>query len=106
MFVAINYITCKSHYRSRFEHLFSTRAGAIDRMPGFIRMQVLRPTEDGHDYLIMSHWQDEASFKAWAKSPEFLEGHKRGFDDIKAAKAAGEELPMTSTFRTYQVIAE
>ncbi len=106
MFVAINYITCKPHYKSRFEHLFATRAKAIDRMPGFIRMQVLRPTQDGQDYLIMSNWRDEESFRAWTKSGEFLEGHQRGFEDLKAAKQAGLEPPLTSTFRTYEVIAE
>lgn len=106
MFVAINYIACKPHYKSRFEHLFATRVKAIDRMPGFIRMQVLRPTEEGHEYLIMSNWQNEASFKAWTKSKEFLEGHQRGFKDLKAAKHAGSEPPMTSNFRTYEVIAD
>ena len=39
-FVAINYIACEQHYRERFEELFATRAHAIDRMPGFVDMQV------------------------------------------------------------------
>jgi heme oxygenase (mycobilin-producing) len=42
MFVAINYITCTEQYRERFETLFGTRAKAIDRMPGFRHMEVLR----------------------------------------------------------------
>ena len=35
-FVAINFISCKSHYRERFEELFANRAHAIDKMPGFL----------------------------------------------------------------------
>ncbi len=104
-FVAINYITCKPEYRERFEHLFKTRARAIDRLPGFRGMYVLRPHCEGDAYLVVSHWDTEAHFKAWLQSPEFLEGHKRGFEDIREAKARGEEPPMRSDFRTYEVVA-
>ncbi len=104
-FVAINYITCKDHYKNRFEELFGTRAHAIDTMPGFKFMEVLKPMDGGNIYLIVSHWDSEDSFKNWTKSDEFLEGHKRGFEDIKTAREKGEELPMSSDFKTYEVIA-
>lgn len=104
-FVAINYINCKDHYKARFEELFGSRAHAIDRIPGFKFMEVLRPRDGGNQYLIVSHWDNEDSFKTWTKSKEFLEGHKRGFEDIKIAREKGEELPMTSDFKTYEVIA-
>lgn len=102
---------------------FSTRAKAIDRMPGFCGMQVLRPrgrvggksevapkgVEGGREpfnaYLVISFWRSGADFERWTGSPEFLEGHKRGFDDIRKAKEAGLEPPMTSVFHTYDVIA-
>jgi heme-degrading monooxygenase HmoA len=103
-FVAINYIQCEPHYQQRFEELFATRAHAIDRMPGFVDMQVLKPSGDG-EYLIVSHWASEEAFKTWTSSPEFLEGHKRGFEDIKKAKAEGTKAPMNSTFKTYKVIS-
>lgn len=103
-FVAINYITCKPEYRERFEYLFKTRARAIDRLPGFRGMYVLRPQREDDAYLVVSHWDSEAHFRAWLQSPEFLEGHKRGFEDLREAKARGEEPPMRSDFRTYEVI--
>jgi heme-degrading monooxygenase HmoA len=104
-FVAINYIRCKQEYRARFEELFGTRAHAIDRMAGFIDMHVLRPQTDDGEYLIVSFWETEETFKAWTQSPEFLEGHKRGFEDIRTAKERGEDPPMKSDFKTYEVIA-
>jgi heme-degrading monooxygenase HmoA len=104
-FVAINYITCEPTYRERFETLFATRAKAIDRMPGFIDMEVLRPSSEG-EYLIVSRWSSQESFQQWTKSPEFLEGHKRGFEDIRQAKERGEKPPMQSSFKTYEIIAE
>ena len=103
-FVAINYISCEPHYRERFEQLFGTRAHAVDHMPGFVDMQVLKPNADG-EYLIVSHWSSEEAFKTWTSSPEFLEGHKRGFEDIRAARERGEKPPMSSSFKTYEVIA-
>jgi heme-degrading monooxygenase HmoA len=105
MFVAVNYITCNEDYKNRFEELFGTRAGAIDKMPGFRNMEVLKPSDGQGDYLIVSHWDDESQFQAWTKSPAFLEGHKRGFEDIAKAKASGQEPPMKSNFKTYKVIA-
>ena len=104
-FVAINYISCKDHYRERFEELFATRAKAIDTMPGFKFMEVLKPKQNGDHYLIVSHWESEENFKIWTKSPEFIKGHIRGFEDIKIAKEKGEEPPMTSSFKTYEVIS-
>lgn len=104
-FVAINYITCKPHYKDRFEQLFATRAHAIDRMPGFRYMEVLKPKNEDDKYLIVSHWDSEENFRNWTKSPEFLEGHSRGFEDIRKAKENGEEPPMSSDFKTYEVIS-
>lgn len=104
-FVAINYISCEEHYRTRFEELFGSRAHAIDRLPGFIEMEVLKPNAEG-EYLIISHWENEESFKKWTTSPEFLEGHKRGFEDLRLARARGENPPMSSTFKTYRTLAK
>ena len=103
-FVAINTIHCRPEYRERFEELFKTRARAIDRLPGFRHMHVLSPSREGDAYLVVSYWKSEEDFQAWTKSPEFLEGHKRGFEDLRLAKERGEEPPMTSQFATYSVL--
>lgn len=74
-------------------------------MPGFRHMEVLKPDAQDDHYLIVSHWDNEENFSNWASSPEFREGHQRGFEDIKLARERGEEPPMSSDFRTYKVIA-
>lgn len=104
-FIAVNRIAVRDDYRDRFEELFATRAQAIDELPGFKRMSVLRPAREDEPYLVMSEWESESSFQAWLKSPEFLEGHRRGFADVAAAKAKGEEPPMKSDFLTYEVVS-
>lgn len=103
-FVAVNFIHCESSYRERFEELFRTRAHAIDRLPGFIAMRVLQPQTEGGDYLVVSEWASRDAFDGWRQSPEFLEGHRRGFEDVRAAREAGLTPPMTSRFETYNVL--
>lgn len=105
-FVAINYITCEEHYMEKFEHLFSTRAHAIDTMPGFIDMYVLKPQKNEEPYLVISHWETEEAFKQWTQSTAFIEGHKRAFADLEQYKLEGKQAPMKSSFKTYQVISE
>lgn len=103
-FVAVNYIDCSEQYVPRFEELFSSRVGAIDTLPGFRHMHVLKPQRASDAYLIVSYWDDESCFHAWTRSPAFLEGHKRGFDDIRKAREQGLEPPMKSTFKTYEIL--
>lgn len=105
-FVAINYISCTEAYRNRFEELFASRAGFIDTMPGFVKMHVLRPSTPGQDYLIVSYWETETAFKEWTRSEAFMKGHRRGFEDLAKAKAEGRPAPMSSSFKTYNIISE
>ena len=104
-FVAVNAINCKEDYKLRFEQLFATRAHAIDTMPGFIKMHVLKPQQPDGQYLIVSYWSSEEAFKTWTQSPQYIEGQKRGFEDIAKAKKEGKEAPMSSSFKTYEVIS-
>ena len=105
MFVAVNYITVIEEYKERFETLFATRAKAIDRMPGFRNMEVMKNVDGKGQYLIVSHWDSADQFKKWTTSPEFIDGHQRGFEDIANAKKQGREAPMKSDFITYEVIS-
>lgn len=103
-FVAVNFITCLESYQERFEELFKTRAHSIDTLPGFLTMHVVRQNDENGKYMVVSYWENEESFKNWMSSKEFLEGHKRGFTDIAAAREKGEPVPMKSEFKTYSII--
>jgi len=105
-FVAVNFISCTAPYRERFEQLFGSRAHAIDRVPGFRHMVVLRPEREGDDYLVVSFWTDRAAFDGWRTSPAFAEGHRRGFDDVRQARERGEPAPMASSMRLYQILSD
>ncbi len=105
-FVAINSIACTDAYRERFETLFKSRAHAIDKLPGFHNMVVLKPSSGTGDYLVVSYWDDRASFENWHKSSAFAEGHRRGFDDVRQARERGEQPPMTSHMELYDILCD
>lgn len=104
MFVTINYISCSTSYMERLEYLMQTRKKEIDNMPGFIEMEVLKPNGGDNVYLIISHWEDKSYFDNWRKSEAFAKGHRRGFEDIEKARKEGNEQPIKSTFKTYEIL--
>jgi heme-degrading monooxygenase HmoA len=59
-----------------FEQTFIGRDRAVDKMQGFIDMQVLRPTE-GRTYVVLTRWQSHEAFKAWTTSEAFVAAHRK-----------------------------
>lgn len=77
MFVTCNRIFVNPDYRDAFEERFSTRAGLVETMPGFVSFHLLRPTQDGDPYVVMTFWQSYDHFNAWTESEAFRQGHGR-----------------------------
>jgi len=101
MFVMMNRMTVLESDREHFEHLFETRAKAVDRRPGFMKAEILRPTK-GNTYIVMTHWKDKDSFLAWTKSSEHKEGHERAGD----FRDPDGNMRLTSSVEMYEVFAE
>ena len=76
MFVVTNRVPVADQYREEFERRFKNRAGQIDKQPGFVRMEILRPLNDTSCYCVSVVWENEAAFKNWVKSEDFAEAHK------------------------------
>jgi heme-degrading monooxygenase HmoA len=98
MFVMMNRMTVPDRDKEHFEHLFKTRARAVDRRPGFIKAEILRPT-NGNTYIVMTHWKDEEYFLRWTKSDAYKEGHQRVVD----FKGDDGKMRLTSKVEMYQV---
>ena len=74
MIVVSNRIQVAKGRERDFEKRFEGRARLVETMPGFVRLEILRPIKSDY-YSVVTHWQDEASFRAWTESPEFKEAH-------------------------------
>ncbi|MEO0562310.1 MAG: antibiotic biosynthesis monooxygenase [Chloroflexota bacterium] len=77
MYIVCNRIGVNPGYEEAFEARFAQRDAAVDGMPGFIAFNLLRPQTDGDPYVVMTFWQDEASFKGWVESDEFKNQHAK-----------------------------
>jgi heme-degrading monooxygenase HmoA len=72
--VVSNRIQVGKGHEAEFEKRFEGRARLVENMPGFVRLEILRPIK-GDYYIVLTHWKDEASFRAWTDSAEFKEAH-------------------------------
>lgn len=75
MITVANRIYVKQEYAEAFEKRFRERAGLVDKMPGFISNQVLRPVNEGDPYVVFTVWNSRLDFLNWVRSDEFVKGH-------------------------------
>ena len=48
----------------------------MDKQPGFLRMDILRPQTDDSPYLVMTVWESEQAFQQWVGSEDFKLAHQ------------------------------
>jgi heme-degrading monooxygenase HmoA len=95
MIVVSNRIQVAEGHEKEFEARFEGRARLVEHMPGFIRLEILRPLKSDY-YVVLTHWQDEASFGAWTDSAEFKEAHRN--------RPRAEILAGPNVFEMHEVI--
>jgi heme-degrading monooxygenase HmoA len=99
--IKINAITVPADSGSELARRFAARAGAVDGQPGFEGFELLEPTDERHTWLVITRWEDEASFNAWVSSPAFGHGHRS--EGEPADKPAAPPVAMTSELWSYEV---
>lgn len=59
------------------EDAFADRLGKVDGYPGFQRLEVWRAEAAEGEYVMVSWWDDEQSFRDYMRSQEHRESHAR-----------------------------
>jgi heme-degrading monooxygenase HmoA len=85
--IKINAITVPADSGDELAQRFAARAGAVDGQEGFEGFELLKPTDDRTQWLVLTRWRDEECFQAWVDSRAFADGHR------SAAERAGGEAP-------------
>jgi len=67
--VKINAIEVPPDAGPELEKRFAHRAHAVENSPGFLGFQLLRPVKGDDRYFVVTHWDSEESFQAWANGP-------------------------------------
>ena len=73
--IKINAITVPEGSGDELAKRFAARAGAVDDQDGFEGFELLQPTDERTQWLVVTRWRDEESFQAWVNSPAFGHGH-------------------------------
>ena len=73
--VKMNVITVPKERADELEERFRKRAGEVDKQPGFLGFELLRP-HDGDRYIVYTRWESEEDFMNWVQSPAFGHGHR------------------------------
>ena len=67
--VKINAISVPEGAGPELEKRFAHRAHAVDGSPGFLGFQLLRPVTGDDRYFVVTQWESEEAFQAWASGP-------------------------------------
>ena len=67
--VKINAITVPEGAGPELEKRFANRAGSVDGSKGFLGFQLLRPVKGDDRYFVVTQWETEEDFQAWAGGP-------------------------------------
>lgn len=77
MFVVCNRVQVNPAHAEQFEKLFLSRSHMVDKSPGFVSFQLMRPDKTDDSYVVMVTWQSKDYYKEWLKSDAFKQGHSR-----------------------------
>jgi heme oxygenase (staphylobilin-producing) len=92
MHVAINRLRVPAEYGERLEQAFG-RQSTMGEVPGFRAFRLLR-NEAGGEYLVLTEWDDRASFEAWLESDAFSRAHA----------GSNPNSPVKSELSNYEVV--
>jgi len=96
MYIVMNRVMVNSDWHDEFVERFTRRKGQIDKVPGFVSMQVLKPEELGIPFVVFTSWIDKAAFQQWMKSDDFKLAHQNPMPKKAFAEGGG--------FETFEVV--
>jgi len=97
--IKINAITVPEGSGDELAHRFAARAGAVDGQEGFEGFELLRPTDDRNQWLVVTRWRDQEAFDGWVQSPAFAHGHA----GASRPTPSGAPVSVSSELWSYEV---
>jgi heme-degrading monooxygenase HmoA len=90
--VKINAIEVSPERGPELEARFAKRAQEVEKMPGFLGFELLRPVEGETRYFVYTRWETEEDFQAWVQSSAFTRGHAQASAGQGGPVATGSSL--------------
>lgn len=84
MFVFISHLTVPEADCEALERHFRERSRLVDGFPGFLYLQLLRPSAGEATHTFLTAWQDREAFRRYMRSQEHATSHSREPAEIMA----------------------
>jgi heme-degrading monooxygenase HmoA len=97
-FVALSKFVIANDMTASVKAAFRRRPHLVDEAAGYLRMEVLSPSERPEEIWLVTFWTDEASFRAWHHGHLYHESHLGIPKGLKL-------VPGESEVRTFEHVA-
>ena len=71
----INSIEVPEGMDDAFQERFAKRAGAVENSAGFEEFLLLKPSDGGRRWFVVTRWASEQAFQDWVASNDFAKAH-------------------------------
>ncbi|HEX6204455.1 MAG TPA: antibiotic biosynthesis monooxygenase [Solirubrobacterales bacterium] len=75
MYIVMNVVEAKEGRVEDFERAFRERERLVQEAEGFVGFELLRRDRD-REYVVLTRWEDEETFKSWVGSDLFKRSHR------------------------------
>lgn len=99
MHIVISRFTIANDMVAAVKQAFQNRPHLVDSAPGFLRMEVMSPTDKPEEIWLKTYWKDEPSFSFWHKSHAYHESHQGMPKGLKL-------VPKSTEIRHFELFAE
>jgi heme-degrading monooxygenase HmoA len=96
-FIALSRFTIANGMADQVKDAFINRPHLVDTARGFLRMQVITPSDDPREIWLFTYWRDEASFKAWHRSHLYHDAHRGIPKGLKL-------VPKSASLRCFELV--
>ena len=84
MFVFISHLTVPEADHAELERHFRERSRLVDRFPGFLYLQLLKPQAGEATHTFLTAWESREAFRRYMGSQEHATSHGREPGEIMA----------------------
>jgi heme-degrading monooxygenase HmoA len=86
MMTIVTHVHLKEGAGRDWDAAMGTRLSAVNRRPGWVGGQLLRPADNPNRRVIVGTWRTRADWEAWHHDPQFTETRQR-LDGLESAPA-------------------
>jgi heme-degrading monooxygenase HmoA len=91
MFVFVSHLTVPPADHEALERHFRNRSHLVERCPGFLYLQLLKPEKGPATHTFVTAWEDRAAFRSYMASEERARAHGNEPGDILERTAVRHE---------------